>query len=594
MGESMVLEAPVTIAFTRHWATFGDGNYNDPNNWSDSAVPTDSDRASFEIGGNLTFTVTFPGNLFGEALASYTVAALRVHRDTITFSGSAEFNRDDATYAVASSEMSEGDRGIIIGVDPGNTAVLNISPASPSGLGLASFSCVAATLGDAAGSTGTLNVEFGAFNVTGSDFTATQLIVGNHGTGSLNISNGAKLNVTGFNSRVTLGNYATGIGSVTVSGTGSKWTINDGLSVGGSGSGTLLIEDGGRLRSSSASGSDSTIGTSPGGRGEATVTGPGSIWAWTNRLFVGGFGGDGILTIADGGGVIGLGSGFIGIGTFGNSGTATVTGPGSTLNMVGSLDVGSTGTGALEILNGGSVTSGSGLIRGLNAGSGRVLVAGAGSTWTVTNGALEVGLPEGGFITGPTRLTIDPGGTVSVADKIEVRPNGLVELHGGTLSANEIDLASGHFDWTSGTLHMNFFLFSDLTNQGGKLVPGLVNGGAATGGTYTQLAGAELEIEIGGTSLGTQYGFLGLEGPASLDGLLRLTLTDGFVPTAAQTFRVLGAPSGIFGAFSNVAFGQRLTTTDGLGSFVVNHLPPDPTDPEFTHHVVLTDFAISP
>jgi hypothetical protein len=175
-----------------------------------------------------------------------------------------------------------------------------------------------------------------------------------------------------------------------------------------------------------------------------------------------------------------------------------------------------------------------------------------------------------------------------------VGPNGLLELHGGTLSANEIDLAGGQFDWTSGTLHMNFFLFSNLTNQGGRLVPGLVNGGAAGDGAYTQLAGAELEIEIGGTSLGTQYSSLGLDGPASLDGLFLVTLTDGFVPTAAQTFTMLGASGGIFGAFSNVAFGQRLTTTDGLGSFVVNNVPPDPTDPEFTSHVVLTDFANSP
>jgi hypothetical protein len=88
--------------------------------------------------------------------------------------------------------------------------------------------------------------------------------------------------------------------------------------------------------------------------------------------------------------------------------------------------------------------------------------------------------------------------------------------------------------------------------------------------------------------LGTQYVFLGLEGGATLDGLLRLTLINGFVPTAAQKFTVLGS-FGITGAFSNVADGQRLTTTDGLGSFVVNY---EPADEEGRHHVVLTDFAL--
>jgi T5SS/PEP-CTERM-associated repeat protein len=576
---------------TRDWIKFGSGSFNDPNNFFPAGIPDAGDFLSFEV--PFTFTVTFPGNLIGQQLAGYETANLRIRIGTVTFSGSMEVNRDDATYTIASPDMSEANRGIIIGLGAGDNAVLNVSPATPSGAGLASFNCVAATLGDGSGSNGTLNINFGAFNVTGSDFTASQLIVGNHGIGALNISNGARLNVPGFNSSVTLGNNAGGSGTVSISGAGSKWTNNNGLSVGGAGGGTLTIENGGRLRCTSGAGSSDTIGTFPGGHGAATVTGPGSTWTCTNELLVGN-GGDGILTIADGGSLINnaLGSSRIGIGTGGN-GTATVTGPGSTLNTVGRLDVGSTGTGALEVLNGGSVTSGSGQIRGLNAGSGQVLVAGAGSTWMVTNGPLNVGLPESGFTTGPTRLTIDPGGTVSVANRIDVLTNGLLELHGGTLSANEIGLGGGispgQFDWTSGTLHMNFF-FNTLTNQGGKLAPGLVNGGAVIDGFYTQLAGAELEIEIGGTMSGTQYVFLGIEGAAALDGVLRLTLIDGFVPTAAQTFTVL-ASFGITGVFSNVADGQRLTTTDGLGSFVVSYVP---ADPEGRHHVTLTDFASSP
>ena len=243
------------IPVTRHWNTFGDGRFNDPNNWLPSGIPTGDDTVSFEIGGSLTFTVTFPGNLLGELPATYTTNKLRVRGDRITFSGSIEVNRDDATYTVASTDMSEAGRGIIIGVDAGNTAVLDVSPASPSGLGLARFNCAAATLGEAAGSTGTMNVNFGAFNVTGSDFTATQLIVGNHGTGTLNISNGAKLNVPGFNSRVVLGNNAASVGSITVSGAGSTWTNANQLWVGGSGSGTLIIQRGGRLRCTSSAGS---------------------------------------------------------------------------------------------------------------------------------------------------------------------------------------------------------------------------------------------------------------------------------------------------------------------------------------------------
>ena len=578
------------IPVTRHWNTFGDGRFNDPNNWLPPGIPTGGDTVSFEIGGSLTFTVTFPGNLLGELPATYTTSKLRVRGDRITFSGSVEVNRDDATYTVASSDMSEAGRGIIIGVDAGNTAVLNVSPASPSSLGLARFNCAAATLGEAAGSTGTMNVNFGAFNVTGSDFTATQLIVGNHGAGALNINNGAKLNVPGFNSRVVLGNNAASVGSITVNGAGSTWTNANQLWIGGSGSGTLIIQHGGRLRCTSSAGSGNAIGTFPGASGAVTITGPGSTWTCSNELIVGS-GGDGTLTIANGGSFINnVGFGRVGIGTSGR-GSATVTGPGSTLNTVGALDVGSTGVGVLAVLNGGRVISGRSLIRGLNTGSGQVRIAGAGSTWTVTNGPLTIGLPEPGFSTGPTKLTIDPGGTVTVAHNIDLDTNGLIQLHGGTLSANEIGLAGGlfkgQFDWTSGTLHVNLFRKA-LTNTAGKLAPGLVNGGAIIDGNYTQLAGADLEIAIGGTMLGTQYVFLWLEGGATLDGLLRLTLINGFVPTAAQKFTVLGS-FGITGAFSNVADGHRLTTTNGLGSFVVHY---EPADSEGRTHITLTDFAL--
>src|SRR6266446_5753188 len=312
------------IPVTRHWNTFGDGRFNDPNNWLPPGIPTGGDTVSFEIGGSLTFTVTFPGDLLGELPATYTTSKLRVRGDRITFSGSVEVNRDDATYTVASSDMSEAGRGIIIGVDAGNTAVLNVSPASPSSLGLARFNCAAATLGEAAGSTGTMNVNFGAFSV----------------------------------------------GSITVNGAGSTWTNANQLWIGGSGSGTLIIQHGGRLRCTSSAGSGNAIGTFPGA-----------------------------------------------------SGSVTVTGPGSTLNTVGALDVGSTGVGVLAVLNGGRVISGRSLIRGLNTGSGQVRIAGAGSTWTVTNGPLTIGLPEPGFSTGPTKLTIDPGGTVTVAHNIDLDTN---------------------------------------------------------------------------------------------------------------------------------------------------------------------------
>jgi T5SS/PEP-CTERM-associated repeat protein len=267
-----------------------------------------------------------------------------------------------------------------------------------------------------------------------------------------------------------------------------------------------------------------------------TVTGAGSTWT-SNSTFRVGNSGTGSLMIANGGQVM-HNSIFapLEIGT-GASGTATVTGTGSSLTTVGTLYVGSTGTGALGIQNGGSVTSGRALIRGLNSGSGQVLVAGAGSTWNVTN-VLEIGLPEPGFTTGPTTLTINPGAMVTVGQEIDLDTNGVVRLQGGTLTAKAIqsnDLVSlnyeGTFEWTSGTLHVGT-IFGSATNQGGRLAPGLGAGRTTIGGNYTQQAPATMEIQIGGTIAETQHDFVSLEGAASLNGQLQLALINSFIPTA--------------------------------------------------------------
>jgi PEP-CTERM motif-containing protein len=58
-----------------------------------------------------------------------------------------------------------------------------------------------------------------------------------------------------------------------------------------------------------------------------------------------------------------------------------------------------------------------------------------------------------------------------------------------------------------------------------------------------------------------------------LDGSLQLALLNGFVPSATENFTILSAIGNIFGAFANVANGQRLATSDGLGSFVVHYGP---------------------
>src|SRR6185436_14973403 len=121
-------------------------------------------------------------------------------------------------------------------------------------------------------------------NVTGSDFTQTQLIIGNSGTGTLNVNNGADVNVSGFNSKTSLGHKAGSSGTVTVNGTGSTWTTSDALWIGELGSANFTVQNGASVNTSSAAGDTTIVGVFGGANGFVTVTDPGSTWTQTDGL----------------------------------------------------------------------------------------------------------------------------------------------------------------------------------------------------------------------------------------------------------------------------------------------------------------------
>ncbi|MBN2315982.1 MAG: autotransporter domain-containing protein, partial [Sedimentisphaerales bacterium] len=167
-----------------------------------------------------------------------------------------------------------------------------------------------------------------------------------------------------------------GVGTVTVTGEGSTLNVtgDDTLYVGPVGTGTLTISNGADVNSV-----DSYIGgyasfedegeieiatIHEGGTGTATVTGAGSTWL--NEILTLGAGGTGTLEISDGG-VVNNNLGIIGLGP--NSiGTGTVTGIGSTWtawdandpfddDLDGTLIVGAWGEGHLTIADGGEVNA---------------------------------------------------------------------------------------------------------------------------------------------------------------------------------------------------------------------------------------------
>jgi hypothetical protein len=89
--------------------------------------------------------------------------------------------------------------------------------------------------------------------------------------------------------------------------------------------------------------------------------------------------------------------------------------------------------------------------------------------------------------------------------------------------------------------------------------------------TYTQNSGGSLNIQIGGTTVGTQYSQLAVANGASLNGKLIVKLINRFTPAIGDVYTIL-TTSARSGQFSTVS----LPTLSGE-HFVVTYSPTNVT-----------------
>ncbi|MBW1800712.1 MAG: hypothetical protein JRJ85_08275, partial [Deltaproteobacteria bacterium] len=190
---------------------------------------------------------------------------------------------------------------------------------------------------DSTGAGATLRlVNGGSATVTGNAY------VGSNGTGSLTVQDGGKVS----NAAGLLGANPGAFGTVSVNGAGSTWSSSSYLYVGDSGTGTLNVLNGGQVSTLSAA----YVGDASGSDGTVTVDGAGSTWTSPSSLVVGKYG-TGTLTVQNGGRVSNT-YGDVGRHS-GADGTVTVDGTGSLWDNSGSVYVGgnSTATGGTGVLN---------------------------------------------------------------------------------------------------------------------------------------------------------------------------------------------------------------------------------------------------
>jgi outer membrane autotransporter protein len=408
---------------------------------------------------------------------------------------------------------------------------------------------------------------------------AHNLSVGANGTGMLTIQTGGTL----VNELATIGNLQGGLGTVTVTGTGSNWTSIGVVVVGGQGTGTLTIQDGGVAESSGGS-----VGQSAGSTGTVTVTGPGSTWHNGPQFGfnVGSFG-TGTLTIANGGRVFDRSPAITNIGNgAGSRGSVTVTGAGSSWTDIAGIRIGNFGTGTLTIADGGTVNAptvviaaNQGAIGSLNIGAGAGAPAAAPGTLSAPSVAFGAGTGTLNFNHTSASYVFAP----------EISGNGTVNVLAGTTTLNATNSYGGRTNVTAGTLRaggLNTISSNSAMTvaSGGTLdlngfsqtLPSIINAGLVNMGIGTA-PGALLTTASYAGAGGTiaMNTFLGADGSlsdrliinggsATGNSLLRITNAGGSgAQTISNGIAVVQAING--GTTASGAF--RLADTISVGAF---------------------------
>jgi fibronectin-binding autotransporter adhesin len=361
-------------------------------------------------------------------------------------------------------------------------------------------------IGSQASSVGTYTISGGTLNLTGVSFDGP-LIVGNSGTGTLNISGNTFVNTSG---NVDVGLSSGSIGTVNQTGgtvsvgsstspadlfiarnagsTGSyslsgdtSLTVWSGMFLGYQGAGTFT-QNGGQVAVKEVNGNGNTgflsIGNNnPTSVGTYTIS-AGNLSADTG-IYIGGTPGNGggtgsSLNILGGSVNSGL-QVFAGNSLTINGGTLNA---GFTVNGTGSLISGSiTATNSLEYISGSTAVftqSGGGntVTAGNSLGSG-VLAVYSGATYNLNGGTINspnvdiggvnqaigagtLNIATGGALTATTTLTVETTGTINLNtggsfSTVNLLNNGLINLNGGTYNVSGTTSGIGTIAQTGGT-----------------------------------------------------------------------------------------------------------------------------------------------
>jgi filamentous hemagglutinin family protein len=177
-------------------------------------------------------------------------------------------------------------------------------------------------------------------------------------------------------------------------------------------------------------------------------------------------------------------------------------------------------------------------------------IGAAGVTETIT---FSIGTANIKTVTSLEALTL-AGGTLNLGTgSADISSIPVVNLNGGTLAGTgALNLSS--INLNGGMLTGNLLVTANVSNQGGTVTPGASPGALTINGNYVQGPGGTLVVEIGGTTGGSQYDQLIVNGNVTLGGTLNVTLVNGYVPAGGETFGVVQSSGAVSGTFASTNF----------------------------------------